>query len=87
MIKRIPKPAQIATMVIFALSVFSLTLYLWISFGGPVPLQPKGYRVTIAFREAVQLATEADVRISGVRIGKVKSVTANLGRTDAVLEL
>ena len=33
-------------MVVFALSCFGLLLFLWLSFGGPVPLKPKGYRVT-----------------------------------------
>lgn len=74
-------------MVLFALTCFALILYLWLSFGGPVPLQPQGYRITVSFNEAVQLATQADVRISGVTVGKVTSVDPKAGRTDAVLEL
>ncbi len=74
-------------MVVFALTCFALILFLWISFGGPVPLQPQGYRITVSFNEAVQLATQADVRISGVNVGTVKSVDPKAGRTDAVLEL
>ena len=35
-------------MVIFALSCFGLLLFLWLSFGGPIPLKPKGYRVQVA---------------------------------------
>ena len=31
-------------MVLFALSCFGLLLFLWLAFGGPVPLKPKGYR-------------------------------------------
>lgn len=87
MIKRTPKPAQLIAMVTFALSCFGLILYLWISFGGPVPLKPQGYRVDVSFNEAVQLATEADVRISGVNVGKVKSVVPEFGRTEATLEI
>ena len=30
----------------FALSCFGLLLFLWLAFGGPVPLKPKGYRFT-----------------------------------------
>ena len=45
---RRPSPA-IAVMVAFALSCFGLLLFLWIAFGGPVPLTPKGYRVTASF--------------------------------------
>lgn len=50
-------------MIAFAFSCFALILFLWVSFGGPVPLKPQGYRVNVTFSEAVQLATEADVRI------------------------
>jgi virulence factor Mce-like protein len=68
------KASQVAVMVAFALSCFGLLLFLWLSFGGPVPLKPKGYRVTAQFGEATTLATEADVRVSGVPVGKVKSI-------------
>lgn len=87
MIKRTPTAAQLTAMIAFAFSCFALILFLWVSFGGPVPLKPEGYRVNISFDEAVQLATEADVRISGVPIGKVKEVTPEQGRTTAELEI
>lgn len=87
MIKRAPSPAQLIAMIVFAFSCFSLILFLWVSFGGPVPLKPQGYRVTMSFDEAVQLATEADVRISGVTVGNVKSIEPKDGRTDATIEL
>jgi hypothetical protein len=35
------RPAQIAIMVLFALSCFGLLLFLWTAFGGPVPLKAK----------------------------------------------
>ncbi len=66
MIKRTPKPAQLAAMIGFALTCFVLILFLWVSFGGPVPLKAQGYRVNVTFNEAVQLFTEADVRISEI---------------------
>jgi phospholipid/cholesterol/gamma-HCH transport system substrate-binding protein len=76
-------------MVIFALSCFGLLLFLWLAFGGPVPLKPKGYRFKISFGEATQLAKEADVRISGVPVGKVKTIEPDkqTGRTVAVIEM
>ena len=54
-----------------------------------MPLQPKGYRVTVGFPEATQLAQEADVRISGVRVGRVKKKEPNTqtGLTDTELEI
>jgi phospholipid/cholesterol/gamma-HCH transport system substrate-binding protein len=71
---RPPSYGQIAIAVGFALSCFALLLALWLAFGGPVPLKPKGYRVTVPVREATQLAVESDVRISGVSVGKVKQI-------------
>jgi phospholipid/cholesterol/gamma-HCH transport system substrate-binding protein len=83
------KTSSIAIMVAFALSCFGLLLFLWLAFGGPIPLQPKGYRVSASFTEATTLAVEADVRISGVRVGKVKTIEPNktTGRSDVVIEI
>jgi virulence factor Mce-like protein len=76
-------------MVVFALSCFGLLLFLWLAFGGPIPLKPEGYRFKASFAEATQLAKEADVRISGVPVGKVKTIEPDTktGRTLAVIEM
>ncbi len=89
MVKQAPSLPRILTMVLFALSCFGLLTFLWLTFGGPTPLKPKGYRVTVPFKEAGQLAVEADVRISGVPVGKVKKIEANseAGRSDVELEI
>jgi len=88
-VKAAPSLGRIAAMVIFALSCFGLLLFLWLAFGGPVPLKPKGYRFQATFAEATQLAKEADVRISGVPVGKVKMIEPDKrsGRTLAVIEM
>jgi phospholipid/cholesterol/gamma-HCH transport system substrate-binding protein len=87
--KAAPSFGRIALMVGFALSCFGLLLFLWLAFGGPVPLKPKGYRVNASFAEASQLSTEADVRISGVPVGKVKAIEpdAKTGRSLVTIEL
>src|SRR2546421_3348496 len=59
-------------MVIFALTTIGVLMFLWISFGGPIPLAPKRYQLKIDFPEATTLAQEADVRIAGVTVGKVR---------------
>jgi phospholipid/cholesterol/gamma-HCH transport system substrate-binding protein len=75
-----PTIGQIAVAVAFAFSCFGLLLFLWTTFGGPVPLKPEGYRIEVPFDEATQLAQESDVRISNVSVGKVKSIDlANSG--------
>ncbi len=86
--KQAPTIGRILVMAIFTLSCFGLLLYLWSAFGGPVPLKPHGYRFQTSFAEATQLAQEADVRISGVNVGRVKKIDlGDDGRTDATIEL
>jgi phospholipid/cholesterol/gamma-HCH transport system substrate-binding protein len=86
--KQAPTLGRLLVMVGFALSCFGLLLFLWLAFGGPIPLKPKGYRFHASFGEATQLAQEADVRISGVSVGKVKKITTERsGRSDALIEL
>jgi phospholipid/cholesterol/gamma-HCH transport system substrate-binding protein len=88
-IKQTPSFGRIFAMLAFGLSCFGILVFLWLNFGGSVPLQPEGYRVTVAFPEATQLAQEADVRISGVRVGRVKKKEPNqqTGLTDTELEI
>ncbi len=85
--KQAPTVGRLMVMAVFTLSCFGLLLFLWSAFGGPIPLKPHGYRFHAEFAEATQLAQEADVRISGVNVGRVKKVDLGDGRTDATLEL
>lgn len=73
--KNAPSIPRIASMVIFALSCIGILLYLWLTFGGPVHLQPEKFRFKAQFDESALLVDEADVRISGLNVGKVKSKT------------
>ena len=87
--KQAPSPARIGAMVLFALSCFGLLLFLWLSFGGPIPLKPQGYRFQVAFPEAPTLGLEADVRVAGVSVGKVrkKELDDGANRTLVTIEL
>ena len=89
MIKQTPSIGRIFAMVAFTLSCFGILVFLWLSFGGSVPLQPEGYRIKVGFPSATQLAQEAEVRISGVKVGRVKSREPNetTGLTDTGLEV
>jgi phospholipid/cholesterol/gamma-HCH transport system substrate-binding protein len=85
---RPPTVTRILVAVGFAISCFGLLLFLWLAFGGPIPLKPEGYRFTVPFDEATQLAVESDVRISGVSVGKVKRVDLDdQGLAEATIEL
>ncbi len=86
--KRAPTLGNILVIVLFALSCFGLMLFLWESFGGPVPLKPKGYQFTIAFKRSLALAEQSDVRISGVDVGHVVALKLGKeGKTVATVEL
>jgi phospholipid/cholesterol/gamma-HCH transport system substrate-binding protein len=87
MVKDTPSPLRLAAMVIFTMSVFGLLLFLWLAFGGSIPLKPEGYRVKVAFPEAATLAQEADVRLAGVNVGKVKTKELDKGGNATVVEL
>lgn len=86
--KRAPTLANILVIVLFALSCFGLLLFLWESFGGSVPLKPKGYRFTVAFPRTLELAEQSDVRISGVNVGHVITLKVDKdGLTHATVEV
>jgi ABC-type transporter Mla subunit MlaD len=72
--KQAPTAGKLALIAVFALSCFMILTYLWTSFGGPTPISAKGYRFQADFKEATQLADNADVRISGVTVGHVKKL-------------
>jgi len=87
--KSATSPLRVVVISVFALSCFSLLLFLWLSFSGPIPLKAEGYRVQASFPDAIQLAEQAEVRVAGVPVGKVvaKERDPNGNRTLATLEL
>lgn len=82
-----PRRNRLLVIVGFALSCFLIGLAVWSSFGGTIPLKAKGWRFHVLFTQAPQLASNADVRISGVDVGKVKSVAHEGERTNATIEV
>jgi phospholipid/cholesterol/gamma-HCH transport system substrate-binding protein len=86
--KRAPTLGNMIVIILFVLSCFGLLLFLWESFGGPLPLKPKGYRMTVSFPKSLALAEQSEVRISGVDIGRVVALKlGDGGRTRAELEI
>jgi phospholipid/cholesterol/gamma-HCH transport system substrate-binding protein len=73
--KQAPSIGRILIAVGFALSCFGLLLFLWVTFGGPTPFKAQSYRFTADVSEATTVAKEADVRIGGVTVGKVKQLS------------
>jgi phospholipid/cholesterol/gamma-HCH transport system substrate-binding protein len=87
MVTQAPTRGKVLTMVLFALSCFGLLVYLWTAFGGAIPLKPHGYRFHVNFKEATQLAVQADVRISGVTVGHVVATLPGKRATKTEIEL
>ncbi|MGE4427570.1 MAG: MlaD family protein [Solirubrobacteraceae bacterium] len=87
MYKERPRLSQIAGMVFFALSCFGLLLFLWTSFGGPVPLRGQPYQITAQFKQGAQLADYADVRVSGVTVGKVTDIVRDGGAAEVTIKI
>ncbi|HET9720667.1 MAG TPA: MlaD family protein, partial [Solirubrobacteraceae bacterium] len=84
-----PSRGRILVMALFAGSCVGLLLFLWISFGGAVPLTPQGYRFSVEFPQAIELAPQSDVRIAGVSVGQVVSVglDRHTGLSRAVIQI
>ncbi len=87
--KQRPSNFAMLTMVAFTASCIGLLIFLWISFGGSIPLASQGYRFSVEFDEAVELASQASVQISGVPVGHVVSVRLDhqTGLSRAVIEI
>ena len=58
---------RLAVTAAFALSCIGLLLFLWVSFGGTIPLGAQGYRVNVSFPSAQDLATQAMPNAASVR--------------------
>lgn len=89
MVKETPSVGRLLAMVAFAASCVGILLFLWLSFGGSVPLKPQTYRMKVDFPEAATLVAEADVRLAGVTVGKVKKkiLVKKGARTEVELEI
>src|ERR1700693_5266312 len=78
MVTQAPRRTAVLAALAFTLSCVGLIIFVWTQFGGTVPFAPQGYRRGALFREPGLLVPNADVRISGVNVGKVTAV-ANRG--------
>ncbi len=87
--KQRPSNLAMITLVAFTASCVGLLIFLWISFGGSLPFSAQGYRFSVQFSQATELAPDAQVTIAGVKIGHVVSVKLDqrTGLDRAVLEI
>ncbi len=87
MVKEAPSLGRLMAMAVFTMSCFGILLFLWLAFGGSIPLRPENYRFQASFQEAATLAVEADVRLAGVNVGKVKKKELQKGAARTLVEL
>ena len=87
MIKKAPTVMQLTAMTGFVLSVVGLLMFLWLQFGGSIPLKAEKYRFQASFDEAALLVEQADVRMAGIDVGKVVDKKLVDGRSLATIEL
>jgi phospholipid/cholesterol/gamma-HCH transport system substrate-binding protein len=87
--KQRPSNLAMITLVAFTASCIGLLIFLWVSFGGSLPFSAQGYRFSVQFNQATELASDAQVEIAGVTVGHVVSVTGDrrTGLDRAVLEI
>jgi virulence factor Mce-like protein len=76
MVTQAPRRSALLAALAFALSCVGLIVFVWTQFGGTIPFSPEGYRLSAEFREAGQLVPGADVRISGVTVGRVATISS-----------
>src|SRR3954471_13789480 len=77
--ERLASSLRIPAMLLFIAGCFFVLLFLWIAFGGSTPMKAKQYQIHASFPEATTLADEADVRIAGVNVGKVRKKELDKG--------
>jgi phospholipid/cholesterol/gamma-HCH transport system substrate-binding protein len=76
MVTQAPKRSAVFAALAFTLSCIGLMIFVWVQFGGTIPFSPQGHRIHALFKETGLLVPNADVRISGVNVGKVTAVQA-----------
>ncbi len=75
MVTQAPRRSAVLMAMAFTLSCLGLIVFVWTQFGGTIPFAPQSYQVRATFQETGLLVPGADVRISGVDIGRVASVS------------
>ena len=75
MVTQAPRRSALLIAIAFALSCVGLMIFVWTQFGGTIPFAPQGYQVRALFGETGLLVPGADVRISGVNVGRVTAVS------------
>ena len=74
MVTQAPARSSVLIAMAFVLSCIGLMVFVWTQFAGSLPFAPAGYQIQAVFPETGQLVPGADVRVSGVNVGRVTNV-------------
>ncbi|WP_205695489.1 MlaD family protein [Conexibacter sp. SYSU D00693] len=84
---RTPTYRQLVAPLLFVLACVLLSIFAWRAYDGPTPLEAKGYRFSVVLPSGGGLVPGADVRMSGVVIGRIAEVRRDGSRARATGEL
>jgi phospholipid/cholesterol/gamma-HCH transport system substrate-binding protein len=76
---------RISNPVAGAIAVLVIFVVCWLVFGGPIPFAGSGYRLKAVFTVETQLHLASPVRIAGVDVGKVTSISRVGGNSRAAV--
>jgi phospholipid/cholesterol/gamma-HCH transport system substrate-binding protein len=79
--------ARTLTVLGFILAVALIFTVLWVNMGGEIPKITGGYRITASMGAAENLVYDSDVRIAGVKVGKIRGLTHDGDRVMATMEI
>jgi virulence factor Mce-like protein len=71
----------------FALACVVLTIATWVAFGGSSPFQVQGYRFYMPLPAATNVYQDTSVRMAGITIGKVVTVSRAGANARALIEV
>lgn len=82
MVRSIARDAHLRTVVLFSLGCLVGFGFLWVKSGGQIPFvaEHPDYRATFVTDEIQNLREFGEVRIAGVRVGRVESIDRTRGR-------
>jgi virulence factor Mce-like protein len=87
MVTQAPRRSAVIVAIAFTLSCIGLMIFVWTQFGGTIPFAPQGYQVRGLFQETGLLVPGADVRISGVDVGRVTGVSRRGTRSLVTMDI
>lgn len=79
---------RLASVLVFLIACALFFAYLWVNMGGKIPgITRAGYQVNLQLTDANNLVSYGDVRIAGVRVGKVQEVESSGPKAHVVIQL